>query len=195
MSMTVVDIDGLIFDSYRATKLTGKNHRIELSDKVLINADRLRCTLIHELCHAATWIFHGDRGHGTWWKAYASKAERTFPELPKISRCHTYDIQYKYTYKCDMCKRKYVLIATYQLRDHNQKLQSLLFPDRSQSQIAKKVESIRCRYCHGTISIFFNKKMKDGKIIMEPVYQAKRLQNSSRNNGSKAKGQILNKLK
>lgn len=29
---------------------------VELSDKVLTSADRLRCTLIHEMCHAATWV-------------------------------------------------------------------------------------------------------------------------------------------
>lgn len=29
---------------------------LELSDKVLTSADRLRCTLIHEMCHAATWV-------------------------------------------------------------------------------------------------------------------------------------------
>lgn len=53
-------------------------------------------------------IFHGERGHGTVWKGYAHKAGRVFPELPNISRCHNYDIQYKYTYKCDMCHHKYV---------------------------------------------------------------------------------------
>lgn len=90
---------------FRSAKLT-KNHRIELSEKVLTSADRLRCTFIHELCHAATWIFHGERGHGARWKAYAKKANLVFPELPAITRCHNYDIQYKYTYKCDMCHHK-----------------------------------------------------------------------------------------
>lgn len=43
---------------------------IELSEKVLTSADRLRCTLIHELCHAATWIFNGEGGHGRTWKQW-----------------------------------------------------------------------------------------------------------------------------
>ena len=30
--------------------------QLELSDKVLTSADRLRCTLVHEMCHAATWV-------------------------------------------------------------------------------------------------------------------------------------------
>ena len=30
----------------------------------------------------------------------ATKAIRTFPELPAISRCHSYRIECKYTYAC-----------------------------------------------------------------------------------------------
>lgn len=81
---------------------------IELSDKVLTSADRLRCTLIHELCHAATWIFNGEGGHGSTWKEWARKANATLPEIPKIGVCHQYDIEYKYTYKCTLCAAKYV---------------------------------------------------------------------------------------
>jgi SprT-like family len=33
--------------------------RIELSTKVLDSADRLRDTLVHEMCHAASWIVSG----------------------------------------------------------------------------------------------------------------------------------------
>lgn len=33
-----------------------RQSQLELSEKVLTSADRLRCTLIHELCHAATWV-------------------------------------------------------------------------------------------------------------------------------------------
>lgn len=79
---------------------------VELSDKVLTSADRLRCTLIHELCHAATWVFNGEGGHGAKWKEWARRANATFPELPKIGVCHQYDIEYKYTYKCTLCAAK-----------------------------------------------------------------------------------------
>lgn len=94
---------------HRSVKVTGKKHHIELSEKVLTSADRLRCTLIHEMCHAATWIFNNERGHGARWKQWARKSNYVFPELPVISVCHNYDIEYKYTYKCDMCHSKYVL--------------------------------------------------------------------------------------
>lgn len=36
---------------------------------------------------------------------------------------------------------------------------------------SRKVEDIRCSYCHGMISIFLNKK-KNGKMVMEPVREA-----------------------
>lgn len=100
--------------------------RIELSSKVIFNictsivcnkliiifwllqiidtAERLRDTLIHELCHAACWIFNGiSEGHGPSWKSWANKAMSKFPELPIIKRCHSYDIQTKFTYKCIKC--------------------------------------------------------------------------------------------
>lgn len=117
-----------------------------MSEKVLTSGDRLRCTLIHELCHAATWLFNGDKGHGSQWKAWAAKANHLFPELPKITVCHEYNIEYKYTYQCDMCHSK----------------------SYSHSK-SKKTENIRCAYCHGSISIYLNKKQKDGQIVPTPV--------------------------
>ncbi|XP_023240829.1 acidic repeat-containing protein-like isoform X2 [Centruroides sculpturatus] len=78
--------------------------KIELSTKVLDSADRVRDTLIHELCHAASWIMYGYRdGHGSIWNYLAKKANRLLPELPEITRCHYYDIMTKYVYKCTGC--------------------------------------------------------------------------------------------
>ncbi|XP_061397046.1 germ cell nuclear acidic protein [Musca vetustissima] len=127
-------------------KLGVRSSVIELSEKVLTSADRLRCTLIHELCHAATWIFNGEGGHGRTWKEWAQRANATFPEIPKIGVCHQYDIEYKYTYKCTLCGAK----------------------SHAHSK-SKKVENIRCSYCHGAIEIFLNKKDKEGNIIPTPV--------------------------
>uniref|UniRef100_A0A3P9M109 Germ cell nuclear acidic peptidase n=1 Tax=Oryzias latipes TaxID=8090 RepID=A0A3P9M109_ORYLA len=79
--------------------------RIELSEKVCDSADRLRDTLIHELCHAATWLINGVRdGHGAFWKLYACKATVLHPELPMVTRCHSYDITYKFRYQCTRCQ-------------------------------------------------------------------------------------------
>ncbi|XP_067903591.1 germ cell nuclear acidic protein isoform X2 [Heterodontus francisci] len=81
--------------------------RIELSEKVCDSAERLRDTLIHELCHAATWLINNVRdGHGPFWKLYAQKSILIHPELPMVTRCHTYEINYKYTYQCSRCKNK-----------------------------------------------------------------------------------------
>ncbi|XP_061092077.1 germ cell nuclear acidic protein [Conger conger] len=84
----------------------GKRYaRIELSEKVCDSADRLRDTLVHEMCHAATWLINGVRdGHGSFWKLYARKSTLAHPELPMVTRCHSYDINYKFQYQCSRCK-------------------------------------------------------------------------------------------
>ncbi|KAM6413263.1 germ cell nuclear acidic protein [Rhynochetos jubatus] len=79
--------------------------RIGLSEKVCDSADRLRDTLVHEVCHAATWLINGVRnGHGSIWKFYANKSSLIHPELPVVTRCHNYEINYKFTYECAVCK-------------------------------------------------------------------------------------------
>lgn len=79
--------------------------RIELSEKVCDSADRLRDTLIHEVCHAATWLINGVRdGHGRFWRYYARKSAMIHPELPMVTRCHNYEIKYKFIYECVLCK-------------------------------------------------------------------------------------------
>ncbi|KAM9309020.1 germ cell nuclear acidic protein [Pholidichthys leucotaenia] len=79
--------------------------RIELSEKVCDSADRLRDTLIHEMCHAATWLINSIRdGHGTMWKLYAQKATLAHPELPMVTRCHSYDIKFRFQYQCNRCQ-------------------------------------------------------------------------------------------
>lgn len=58
-------------------KITRKNGAVErsarivLSTKVIDSAERLRDTLIHEMCHAAAWIVHCvSDGHGKLWKSW-----------------------------------------------------------------------------------------------------------------------------
>ncbi|XP_068918506.1 germ cell nuclear acidic protein [Petaurus breviceps papuanus] len=81
--------------------------QIELSEKVCDSADRLRDTLIHELCHGASWLFHGVRDcHGPFWRIYAQRTILVHPELPLVQRCHTYEIHYKFIYECTQCKAR-----------------------------------------------------------------------------------------
>nr|SVE75680.1 EOG090X0464 [Daphnia hispanica] len=84
---------------------TSFESRIELSVKVVDTPCRLRDTLVHELCHAATWMIDNCRGgHGPVWRKWANRALKIFPELPPITRCHNYEISFKFYYNCVSCK-------------------------------------------------------------------------------------------
>lgn len=102
------------------------------------------------MCHAATWIFEEEHGHGATWKAWAHKANTIFPELPEINICHQYEIEYKYTYRCTKCNAK--------ANAHSK---------------SKKLEKIRCAKCHGEIEILLNKKDKEGNIVSTQVPEVK----------------------
>ncbi|XP_007957143.1 acidic repeat-containing protein [Orycteropus afer afer] len=81
--------------------------KIEIALKVCDSADRLRDTLIHEICHAASWLLDGVRdSHGDTWKYYANKSNMVHPELPKVTRCHNYKINYRIHYECTQCKSR-----------------------------------------------------------------------------------------
>ncbi|XP_037368168.1 germ cell nuclear acidic protein isoform X2 [Talpa occidentalis] len=81
--------------------------KIEISLKVCDSADRLRDTLIHEICHAASWLLDGVRdSHGDAWKYYAQMSNLVHPELPKVTRCHNYKINYRIHYECTQCKTR-----------------------------------------------------------------------------------------
>ncbi|OZC06766.1 hypothetical protein X798_06229 [Onchocerca flexuosa] len=78
---------------------------IELSIKVCDTPERLRDTLLHEMCHAAVWVIDHihNGGHGPAWKYWAYQCQKIFPSLPLIKRCHNYIIDAKYLYICDRC--------------------------------------------------------------------------------------------
>ncbi|PNJ42676.1 germ cell nuclear acidic protein isoform X1 [Pongo pygmaeus] len=81
--------------------------KIQISLKVCDSADRIRDTLIHEMCHAASWLIDGIHdSHGDTWKYYARKSNRIHPELPRVTRCHNYKINYKVHYECTGCKTR-----------------------------------------------------------------------------------------
>ncbi|KAK4880269.1 hypothetical protein RN001_008415 [Aquatica leii] len=131
----------------RRTGIIERNVRIVLSTKVIDSCDRLRDTLIHELCHAATWIVNEvANGHGDFWKAWATKAQRCFPELPPIKRCHDYVINTKYTYRCMDCG--------YSIGRHSKSLDT---------------ERKRCGYCYGKFEVLLNKTSKSGETKSVPV--------------------------
>ncbi|XP_050716060.1 uncharacterized protein LOC126998430 isoform X1 [Eriocheir sinensis] len=137
---------GYCYYQINGSSETRRGSRIELSTKVIDSPERLRDTLIHELCHAAAWIISGYKdGHGPLWKAWAAKARAVFPELPAISRCHSYQIQCKYTYRCTRC--------SYSIGRHSKSL-----------DMEKKV----CGYCYGKFELLVNHKTQKGQQKVTP---------------------------
>ncbi|KAF6390227.1 hypothetical protein mRhiFer1_007808 [Rhinolophus ferrumequinum] len=94
-----------MYRSHDPNNLNKNFGTIQISMKVCDSADRVRDTLIHELCHAATWLLHGIHdAHGKTWQYYARKSNMVHPELPMVTRCHNYKINYKIYYECVRCK-------------------------------------------------------------------------------------------
>ncbi|XP_015431922.1 PREDICTED: dentin sialophosphoprotein [Dufourea novaeangliae] len=122
-----------------------RSSRIVLSTKVLDTPDRLRDTLIHEMCHAAAWLINSvSDGHGPFWTGWANKAMKTFPELPPIRRCHDYKIKTKFTYKCVGCG--------YSIGRHSKSLD---------------IEKKRCGHCYGKFELLLNKTTKSGTVQVQ----------------------------
>lgn len=79
---------------------------IELEAKVVDTEDKLRRTLLHEMCHAAAWVIdnisrppHG----GTFWK-WAAVAKKIYPHH-EVRTCHAYVINFKHQWTCSRCSR------------------------------------------------------------------------------------------
>ena len=74
---------------------------IELSTKVVDSEEKLRTTLLHELVHAAVWIFEGvsKPPHGADFKRWAKIAMSKVPDV-KVTTTHSYQIQYRFNWAC-----------------------------------------------------------------------------------------------
>ncbi|CAL1269268.1 unnamed protein product [Larinioides sclopetarius] len=91
--------------------------------------DRLRDTLLHEMCHAAVWVVNKQKdNHGPLWQTWASRCNLILPNVDVPTRCHNYEINYKFTYRCKNCPWK--------VGRH--------------SKCSKLLES-KCPKCHGSI--------------------------------------------
>ncbi|XP_033743369.1 uncharacterized protein LOC117329510 isoform X2 [Pecten maximus] len=121
---------------YKKVSASGgaRSVRVELSTKVCDSAERVRDTLIHELCHAAVWLVNGKTdGHGPYWRYWAKKSNQTHPEIPVIGRCHSYSISTKFTYQCSQCG--------YRIGRHSKSLNT---------------DTKVCGYCHGRFTLLSN---------------------------------------
>ncbi|BDA48577.1 probable HMG box-containing protein C19G7.04 at C-terminar half [Coccomyxa sp. Obi] len=77
--------------------------RVELSSKVLDSKERLRATLLHELCHVAAWVLppHAAKPpHGPAFKRWAAAAAAAHPDVP-VTTCHSYDIHVPFQWQCE----------------------------------------------------------------------------------------------
>lgn len=74
---------------------------IELSMKVIDEYQRLRHTLLHEMCHAAQWLVDGaiNPPHGACFKKWANLAMSRINGVT-VTTTHSFAIQYKYAWAC-----------------------------------------------------------------------------------------------
>ncbi|KAM4023151.1 germ cell nuclear acidic protein-like [Anomaloglossus baeobatrachus] len=92
------------------TMKNGERHAfIEISDKICDSADRLRDTLIHEMCHVACWIIDGNGifAHHQLWEQYCGKVAQIHPDLPRITEFHNWEIHYPVMYECSGCQNRF----------------------------------------------------------------------------------------
>jgi len=77
---------------------------IDLSSKVIDSEDRLRETLLHEMCHAAQWLVDGvsKPPHGESFKKWGNIATKITGL--KVTTTHEYVISYKFAWACTECK-------------------------------------------------------------------------------------------
>ena len=74
---------------------------IELSTKILDNLERLRASLLHEMCHAAGWLVDGVHKppHGKVFKKWANLSMRRIRDV-EVTTTHDYVIRFKFAWKC-----------------------------------------------------------------------------------------------
>ncbi|CAE6527569.1 unnamed protein product [Rhizoctonia solani] len=90
--------------------VTRHDTRIELSTKVVDCEERVRNTLSHEMCHLGAWVFDSEMKppHGPAFKRWSDRIMKARPDIT-ISTCHSYEISYKFEWKCssEQCGRTY----------------------------------------------------------------------------------------
>ncbi|CAD5211176.1 unnamed protein product [Bursaphelenchus okinawaensis] len=122
---------------YYSSSGKGDQDLVKLATKVLTSGERLRNTLLHEVCHCAVRrINNVKEGHGRYFKQWAKHVSKVFPLIPPITTRHNYEIYYKYEYVCQECGGK--------VRRHSPSV-----------DITTKC----CGKCHGRFDV-----LKDGKL-------------------------------
>ena len=89
----------------KQSRQTGMRYaEIELAIKVLDNEERLRQTLVHEICHAAAFVIDGvsKPPHGDCFKKWANRAMDRIPGVIVTTK-HDYEIKYSHFWTCSDC--------------------------------------------------------------------------------------------
>jgi predicted SprT family Zn-dependent metalloprotease len=78
---------------------------VELAEKVVDTEQKLRETLLHELCHAAAWVVDGCTRaccppHGAHFRRWCEKGRSVYPHYGDFAGCHSYAIHKKFRYRC-----------------------------------------------------------------------------------------------
>ena len=83
---------------------------IDLATKVIDNEERLRSTLLHEMCHAAQWLVDGCHKppHGDVFKKWANLSMRKIRDV-EVTTTHDYEISYKFAWACTGAKCNVVI--------------------------------------------------------------------------------------
>ena len=105
------------------------------------NPQRLCHTLIHEMCHAAVWLFDGihdltDDGHGMYWLRWTEHAKSIYPFM-NIER---YDRHITYT--------RYIYICNKSGCNYDSGERSLLAPDQSCPECRCGTLQLKHSYIH-----------------------------------------------
>ncbi|KAJ5770066.1 uncharacterized protein N7511_002117 [Penicillium nucicola] len=87
---------------------------IELNPKVLDSVDRILCTATHEYCHLANGLISRQGGHGPSFHAWGARCVDAMADHQdygggriKVTTKHSYEIDYKYSWECQGCQRKF----------------------------------------------------------------------------------------
>ena len=81
---------------------------IYLSKRHMENAERIRDTILHELCHVAVWTIDRvssktDGSHGPVWKRWTQHAESVHPDINKVGVYDPHISSSKYLCECTGC--------------------------------------------------------------------------------------------
>ncbi|KAJ6099505.1 hypothetical protein N7467_001040 [Penicillium canescens] len=93
---------------------SGYSALIELNPKVLDSEDRILCTATHEYCHLVDGLISRQNGHGPSFHQWAARCVEAMAGHHdygggriKVTTRHSYEIDYKYSWVCQACGKKY----------------------------------------------------------------------------------------